>query len=110
MAHLEYVDQQFASDGLEHEPWTYDGVTHSGYELTPSELFRRQCYCNGWFDAVAPFVDYLGADHMLWSTNLPMGSSTWPRTQEVIERCFIGVSADVREKVLWENAASLYKL
>ncbi|MPZ16093.1 MAG: amidohydrolase family protein [Chloroflexi bacterium] len=110
MIHLEWTSHQFEGDGLSHEPWTYDGVRHEGYELTPIEMFRRQCYFNGWFDRVTPFASYFGADHILWSTNLPLATSTWPRTQETISHCFAGLSTEAREQVLWRNAASLYKL
>lgn len=100
MLYLEWADHQFEHDGLHRE----------GYELKPSEMFRRQCYLNGWFDQVAPFEQYLGAENILWSSNFPMVSSTWPRTRETIERSFSGVSAQTRELVLWKNAASLYRL
>ena len=56
------------------------------------------------------FVQHVGAEHILWSTNFPLTTSTWPRTQETIHQCFQGVSAETREKVLWKNAASLYRL
>jgi predicted TIM-barrel fold metal-dependent hydrolase len=110
VAYLEWADHQFAADGLAHEGYVENGVAHPGYELTPSELFHRQCYINGWFEPVLPHAPYLGSAHLLWSTNLPLASTTWPRTQETIERCFQGVSAEAREQVLWRNAAALYKL
>jgi len=100
MLYLEWADHQFDHDGLARE----------GYELKPSEMFRRQCYLNAWFDQIAPFEPYIGAEHILWSTNFPSATSTWPRTRETIDRCFQGVSAETREKVLWRNAAKLYRL
>src|SRR6266481_712671 len=100
MLYMEWADHQFEHDGLARE----------GYELKPSEMFHRQCYLTSWFDTVAPFADYVGAEHILWSTNFPLATSTWPRTQETITRCFRDVSAETREKVLWKNAASLYRL
>jgi predicted TIM-barrel fold metal-dependent hydrolase len=78
--------------------------------MTPLQLFHRQCYLNTWYDAVGPFAGYLGADRILWSSNMPRSTSTWPRTQEVIDGAFEGVADDVRKQVLWGNAASLYKL
>lgn len=98
MLYLEWADHQFEHDGLARE----------GYELSPLQMFHRQCYFNAWYDEVAPFAPYIGADNILWSTNLPTASSTWPRTQETIARCFQGVSPEAREKVLWKNAAALY--
>jgi uncharacterized protein len=100
MLYLEWADHQFDHDGLARE----------GYELKPSEMFRRQCYLTAWFDQIAPFEPYLGAEHILWSSNFPLATSTWPRTQETIRRCFEGVSAETRDRVLWKNAASLYRL
>jgi predicted TIM-barrel fold metal-dependent hydrolase len=100
MLYLEWADHQFDHDGLARE----------GYELTPSEMFRRQCCFTSWYDPVAPFVDYIGAENILWSTKFPLATSTWPRTKETIERCMQGVSPEVREKVLWKNAAKLYRI
>jgi predicted TIM-barrel fold metal-dependent hydrolase len=100
MLYLEWADHQFEHDGLARE----------GYDLKPSEIFHRQCFLTAWFDEIAPFAGYLGGDHILWSTNIPLATSTWPRTRETVERCFAGVTTEVREKVLWENAADLYKL
>jgi predicted TIM-barrel fold metal-dependent hydrolase len=109
-AYLEWADHQFEADGLAREGYVADGVQHSGYEITPSEIFHRQCYLTGWFEPVAPFAPYLGSDHLLWSTNVPLANSSWPQTAETINRCFAGVSAEEREQVLWRNAASLYRL
>jgi predicted TIM-barrel fold metal-dependent hydrolase len=100
MLYLEWADHQFAHDGLARE----------GYDLTPSEMFKRQCFFNSWYDPMAPFADYIGAEHILWSANLPLANSTWPRTRETIDHCFKSVSKEARERVLWKNAAELYRL
>jgi len=100
MLYLEWADHQFEHDGLARE----------GYDLTPLQMFKRQCYFNAWYDPVAPFTDYIGADRILWSANLPLTNSTWPRTQETIERCFKGVTRAERERVLWKNGAELYRV
>jgi predicted TIM-barrel fold metal-dependent hydrolase len=100
MLYLEWADHQFDHDGLARE----------GYELKPSQMFRRQCCFTSWYDAVAPFADYVGADNILWSTKFPLATSSWPRTKETIERCMQGVPTETREKVLWKNAASLYRI
>jgi predicted TIM-barrel fold metal-dependent hydrolase len=100
MLYLEWADHQFEHDGLARE----------GYDLKPTEMFYRQCFFTSWYDKIAPFADYIGADHVLWSANFPLTTSTWPRTQETIERCLAGVSKEEREKILWRNAAALYRL
>ena len=88
----------------------HDGLANEGYDLRPSQLFHRQCYLNAWYDPVAPFIDYIGASNILWSSNMPEGSSTWPKTQQTIARCFAGVPEERKEQVLWKNAARLYKV
>jgi predicted TIM-barrel fold metal-dependent hydrolase len=88
----------------------HDGLAREGYELTPSEIFHRQCYFTSWFEALAPFIPDLGADRILWSANLPLTTSTWPRTQEVVERCSHGVPDQDRREILWNNAARLYRI
>ena len=100
MLYMEWADHQFDHDGLARE----------GYALKPSEMFHRQCFLTSWFDEVAPFSGYVGAENILWSTNFPLATSSWPRTEETITRCFRNVTADDREKVLWKNAAALYRL
>ena len=100
MLDLEWADHQFEHDGLERE----------GYDLTPLQMFHRQCYLNAWYDEVAPFAAYVGLENILWSSNMPLATSTWPRTCETIDRCFRGLSTEARDQVLWKNAAGLYKL
>ncbi len=100
LLYLEWADHQADHDQLASE----------GYDLTPSEMFRRQCYFNAWYDNVAPFAPYIGTGSILWSTNFPLATSTWPKTKETMDRCFQGVSSEGREQVLWENAAGLYGL
>ncbi len=98
--YMEKADHEFRQDGLARE----------GYELKPSEMFHRQCYFTSWFDEVAPFIPHVGVDKILWSTNFPLATSTWPRTRDTINRCFEGVSTEDREQVLWNNAATLYRI
>ncbi|MGE0652856.1 MAG: amidohydrolase family protein [Alphaproteobacteria bacterium] len=98
MLYLEWADHQADHDGLAGE----------GFELTPSEMFRRQCYLNAWYDKIAPFAPYIGADNILWSTNLPLATSTFPDTQKKIDDCFAGLTERERKQVLWDNAADLY--
>lgn len=100
LLYLEWADHQADHDQLASE----------GYELKPSEIFHRQCYFNAWYDQVAPFVPYIGTGNILWSTNFPLATSTWPNTSDTIDRCFQGVSSEGRAQVLWENAAGLYGL
>ena len=100
MLYMEWADHQFEHDGLARE----------GYDLKPSEMFQRNCYLTSWFDQVKPFVSYVGADRILWSSNLPLATSTWANTRATLDRCFEAVSNEAREKILWRNAAQLYRI
>jgi predicted TIM-barrel fold metal-dependent hydrolase len=98
---LEYTDFQATGDQL----------PRNGYDLMPSEMFKRQCYLVGWYDQASLRVrQYIGIENILWSAQFPLATSTWPNTQEALARSFDGVAADDRQKILWENAAKLYKI
>jgi predicted TIM-barrel fold metal-dependent hydrolase len=98
---LEFADQQAREDGLHLE----------GYELTPSEMFKRQCYLTGWYGRAGILTrHFIGSTNIMWGTNFPLATSTWPGTRDQVERSFAGVPAEERDQILWGNAAQLYKL
>jgi predicted TIM-barrel fold metal-dependent hydrolase len=98
---LEYTDFQATGDQL----------PQNGYDLMPSELFKRQCYLVGWYDKASLRVRrYVGTENILWSSQFPQATSTWPKTKEALIRSFEGVDENDKQKILWENAAKLYKI
>ena len=98
---LEYTDFQATGDQL----------PQNGYDLMPSELFKRQCYLVGWYDKASLRVRrYVGTENILWSSQFPQATSTWPKTKEALTRSFEGVDEGDKQKILWENAAKLYKI
>jgi predicted TIM-barrel fold metal-dependent hydrolase len=98
---MEVADNQFERDRV---------YLDKEYPLRPSELFRRQCYFTGWYDRVDDVAHHVGADHILWASNLPLANTTWPDCQDFIVRSFGGVSETDRRRILWNNAARLYGL
>ena len=98
---LELADHQFERQRLHME----------GYDLVPSALFKRQCHMVGWFDATGLKTrQHIGLERMLWSTNFPQSTSTWPESRNTIARVFDGVPEDERKQVLVDNPARLYKI
>ena len=98
---LEYTDFQATGDQL----------PQNGYDLMPSELFKRQCYLVGWYDRASLRVrDYIGTENILWSSQFPQATSTWPNTKEALVKSFAGVADADKQKILWQNAAQLYKI
>ena len=98
---LEYTDFQATGDQL----------PQNGYDLMPSELFKRQCYLVGWYDRASLRVrDFIGTGNILWSSQFPQATSTWPNTQAALAKSFAGVADADKQKILWQNAAQLYKI
>ncbi len=98
---LEYTDFQATGDQL----------PQHGHARMPSELFKRQCYLVGWYDRAAIRTrNYIGTDNILWSSQFPLATSTWPDTRAAVAKSFEGVAENDRRKILFDNAAKLYKL
>ena len=98
---LEFTDHQAEEDGLARE----------GFELRPSEMFQRQCYLTGWYDRAAIQTRrFIGTENILWSTNFPLATSTWPNSRAVVEQCFADVPDEERRLMLHGNAARLYHI
>jgi predicted TIM-barrel fold metal-dependent hydrolase len=98
---LELADHQFERQRLQKE----------GYDIKPSDLFKRQCHLVGWFDATGLKTrEHIGVSNLLWSTNFPQATSTWPQSHRSIDRCFEGIPENERRQVLVDNAARIYRL
>jgi predicted TIM-barrel fold metal-dependent hydrolase len=98
---LEYADYQSEADGLPSE----------GYPLKPSELFQRQCYFTCWYDRMSVRVRrYLGTSNILWSSNFPLSTSTWPNSRQHADLSFVEIPVHEKRLMQWENAAKLYSL
>jgi uncharacterized protein len=98
---LEYTDFQATGDQL----------PQNGFDRMPSELFKRQCYLVGWYDRESLRVrHYIGTENILWSTQFPLATSTWPHTRAALAKSFEGVAEGDKHRILWENAAKLYKI
>ena len=51
-----------------------------------------------------------GADHFMWSTDYPHQASTFPHTQDELEKAFQDVPAADKQKIVRDNASKLYGL
>ncbi|MCH6568935.1 MAG: amidohydrolase family protein [Acidobacteria bacterium] len=80
-------------------------------KLTPSETFRRQIYVDFWFEFSGVELRHkIGIDNIMWESDYPHVTSTYPNSWKWVERVLEGVPKDEREKLLCTNAAKLYKL
>jgi predicted TIM-barrel fold metal-dependent hydrolase len=75
----------------------------------PSELFKRQVWATYQSDLVGlHLLDFFGEGHVMWASDYPHHDSTWPFSQEVVDRETAHVAPEVKQAVLHDNAAALY--
>jgi predicted TIM-barrel fold metal-dependent hydrolase len=91
--------------------WERRHLWTEGIVNRPSELFRRQIYIDFWFETVGiQMRDYIGVDNILWESDFPHITSTYPNSWAAVEHSLAGVPIADREKMLFRNAARLYRL
>lgn len=96
---------------LDHAYDKFQAMLKVPLPMKPSEYIRRQLWGTFQDDAVGPATYKLfGADNYMWASDFPHTDSTWPNSLKVIEHDFAGVPADVTNKILFENAAKLYRI
>ena len=91
--------------------WDKRHLWTEGIGTRPSDQFRRQIYVDFWFETVGiQMRDYIGVDNILWESDFPHITSTYPKSWDAVEHSLAGVSSADREKILYRNAARLYRL
>jgi predicted TIM-barrel fold metal-dependent hydrolase len=84
-------------------------------ELLPSDYWRRHCYATyvGGLDYFGLQDRYeAGLDNLMWSSDFPHSVSNWPIDLEIGNDMLdcAGVTEPEREKLMWRNAAKVYRL
>ncbi|MBI3742985.1 MAG: amidohydrolase family protein [Chloroflexi bacterium] len=98
---LEVADHQWDRQALAREKMT----------KKPSEYFHRQCYVNFWFEVFGAEMRHsIGIDNILWESDFPHPTCTWPESQKYIKASMQDWPEAERRKVLVENPAKLYHL
>jgi predicted TIM-barrel fold metal-dependent hydrolase len=96
---------------LDHAWEKYSALTPEPLPLKPSDYMRRQLWATFQDDPVGPGTyKFFGTNNYMWASDFPHTDSTWPNSRKVIERDFVGVPDDVTRKIVFENAAKLYRL
>ena len=89
----------------------FGAMIGSPLELKPSEYVKRQVWATFLDDAVgAAHAAIYGEDNFMWGSDFPHSDSTFPHSREVIEKNFAGVPERIARKVVFENAARLYRI
>jgi predicted TIM-barrel fold metal-dependent hydrolase len=121
-----YPDLKFVSveSGMGWLPFVLDATDYSWLgafrpgrvrqpdDVLPSDLFRRGVYVTYWFESVAPrhFLDLIPVDNILFETDFPHTTCLFGNIQETIKSGLGHVDDVTRRKILWDNAASLYRI
>ena len=80
-----------------------------GLGRQPSEYWRRQCKATYQTDRVGiKLLDELGVDTVMWGSDFPHPDGVWPDSREFIGHELGHLAADVRRKIVCENAGRLY--
>jgi len=98
---LETADHQYEAQHL----WD------DGMSMRPSEYFRRNCYVNFWFEASGIALRHMiGIDNIMWESDFPHPTSTYPHSRKAIESSLSGVPVDEQKKMVETNAARLFRI
>ena len=78
-------------------------------QLLPSDFFHSNVYLSFQEDELGIRLrDLIGVKQLMWGSDYPHAESTWPKSQQVLERILAGVPETERAKIAGENAARLY--
>jgi predicted TIM-barrel fold metal-dependent hydrolase len=88
------------------------GKAKPEFKMLPSEYFHQQVYVNYWFEKLEPWhLEKVGVGNILFETDFPHATCiAFDEVGQTVEAGLAGVDAEVRERILWRNAAELYGL
>ena len=78
-------------------------------DVRPSDFFHSNVYLSFQEDDVGIRLrDVIGVDRLMWGSDYPHSESTFPKSQEILDRILEGVPQEERAKIVGSNAAKLY--
>ncbi len=82
------------------------------FEMKPSEYFERQVYGCYFFEEGTPaqVIERIGPDNILFETDYPHPVCLYGNVREKIDAGLAGALPENRRKLLFDNAARLYKV
>lgn len=75
----------------------------------PTEYFRSNIYVMSWFERSAmKLLDDIGVDNVMLMTDIPHPTCLYPNSREYFADVTQNLDADVRRKIVQDNAARVY--
>jgi predicted TIM-barrel fold metal-dependent hydrolase len=93
--------------------WERRQLWKHGIKTRPSEQIRERVYADFWFEKGGEGLDVryrLRTDHIMWQSDLPHGTSTYPESRKILSRALEGVPEKEVPLLLYKNAMKLYGL
>ncbi len=96
---------------MDHCHEKYSAIWPNATPEPPSFYLRRQLFATFQDDPVGPATHQIfGRDNYMWASDFPHSDSTFPESRQWIEKNFAGVPADVKRRIVHDNAAELYRM
>ncbi|MGF6601377.1 putative TIM-barrel fold metal-dependent hydrolase [Paraburkholderia sp. GAS448] len=98
----------YTLESLDHE-WERRSLWKHGIKNRPSERLKEQVHLSSWFEAEGVKAVQIDKSHLMWQSDFPHNPSTFPVSQQVIDRSFRDIPKETRDRVLYKNVLDLYK-
>ena len=77
--------------------------------MLPSDFFHSNVYLSFQEDDLGIRLrDLIGVDQLMWGSDYPHAESTWPKSQQILERILADVPETEKVKIAGQNVARLY--
>ena len=96
---------------MDHCHEKYSAIWPNATPEPPSFYLRRQLFATFQDDPVGPATHQIfGRENYMWASDFPHSDSTFPESRQWIEKNFAGVPADVKRRIVHDNAVELYRM
>jgi uncharacterized protein len=102
----------FFMEALDHQVGEMAPAAADALSMTPSDYFRRQIHACFWFEqrGVGAVIDALGHNHLMFETDYPHPTCTYPEGLEIAAEALAGFEDEVVGALMGGNATRLYRI